>query len=146
MNHESMLDFVPVIILRWASLFVARGNAWLPYRLQFSRAQDIWPSFSCNTGGSIPISACVIKSVFMSCLALVIHPNNCVEELNLTCRKEFKCQSASPDHPVTFTVGSSILHMHRCSVMKRRTHRNFGVLWQSIWFPHWDTGTLFHSA
>lgn len=36
-------------------------------------------------------------------------------------------------------------YTHRNCVMGMM-QRNFGVLKQSIWFPHWDTGTLFHPA
>lgn len=48
-----------------------------------------------------------------------------------------------------FNSVSLILYTHRSSSAgerEERMQRNFGVLKQSIWLPHWDTGTLFHPA
>lgn len=47
---------------------------------------------------------------------------------------------------ILLTTGSSgvlCIRSWRCA-MESRMQRNFGVLKQSIWSPHWDTGTLFH--
>lgn len=35
-------------------------------------------------------------------------------------------------------------HIDKAVLGKGGLEENFGLLKQSIWLPHWDTGTLFH--
>lgn len=59
------------------------------------------------------------------------------------------CIVSFPDDHRVFHSVSRILYTHRSSSAgerEERMQRNFGVLKQSIWLPHWDTGTLFHPA
>lgn len=63
MTHESILGFVPLIMLSCASLSVARGNKWFPngnpaINNNLAKLKSYCLCSGCRTEGLIQISGC----------------------------------------------------------------------------------------